>query len=165
MEFLIAQSYSKNLGLYGERVGCASVVTNNHKTALIIQSQLDGIVRPMYSNPPKHGMEIVKRVLSSCSNKLLWENDLIIMSSRIILMREMLRNELELLNTPGKWNHITNQIGMFSFTGLNKKQINVLINKYHVYLLSNGRISMSGCNTKNVKRLAKAIDSVVRNVN
>lgn len=41
------------------------------------------------------------------------------MSSRIIKMREALRNYLEEMKTPGTWEHITKQIGMFSYTGLN----------------------------------------------
>lgn len=76
-------------------------------------------------------------------------------------MREVLRAELEKLQTPGTWNHITDQIGMFSYTGLTVKQCEQLISKYHIYLLKSGRISMAGINEKNVKYLAKAIKSVI----
>lgn len=85
------------------------------------------------------------------------------MSARIVDMRAALRKELERLNTPGDWSHITNQIGMFSFTGLSVKQCEQMISKHHVYLLKSGRISMSGINTKNVAYLAAAINDVVRN--
>jgi len=76
----------------------------------------------------------------------------------------VLRSELERLNTPGTWNHITTQIGMFSFTGLTAKQSAAMADKWHIYLLSNGRISMAGLNTKNVKYVAQAIHDVVVNV-
>jgi len=84
------------------------------------------------------------------------------MSSRIIAMRKALLDELVRLKTPGTWDHIVSQIGMFSFTGLNRKQCELLIKKHHVYLLYNGRISMAGLNTSNVGRFAKAVDAVVR---
>lgn len=61
-------------------------------------------------------------------------------------MRKALRDELEKMSTPGTWNHITDQIGMFSYTGLSPKQCEILINKYHIYLLKSGRISMAGVN-------------------
>lgn len=76
-------------------------------------------------------------------------------------MRKALRGELQKLGTPGKWNHITDQIGMFSYTGLSTKQCEILIDKYHIYLLKSGRISMAGVNEKNVKYLAQAIKSSI----
>lgn len=72
-------------------------------------------------------------------------------------MRKLLREELENLKTPGSWDHVTNQIGMFSYTGLNEEQVKILINKFHVYLLSSGRINMCGLNEKNYKYVAHAI--------
>ena len=78
-------------------------------------------------------------------------------------MRHALFNELGRLGTPGDWTHITTQIGMFSFTGLNKAQVKRMISKWHVYLLGSGRISMAGLNTGNVKYVAKAMDDCVRN--
>lgn len=76
-------------------------------------------------------------------------------------MRKALRNELESLNTPGTWNHITDQIGMFSYTGLTTKQCEILIDKFHIYLLKSGRISMAGVNAKNVKYLATSIKAAI----
>ena len=76
-------------------------------------------------------------------------------------MRKVLRDELERLQTPGTWNHITDQIGMFSYTGLSVKQCETLINKYHIYLLKSGRISMAGINEKNVKYLAQSIKNSI----
>jgi len=80
---------------------------------------------------------------------------------RIIKMRKLLREELERIKTPGTWDHITNQIGMFSFTGLTTKQCEIMIEKFHIYLLKSGRISMAGINEKNYKYLASAIKSSI----
>lgn len=77
-------------------------------------------------------------------------------------MREALRGKLEELGTPGTWNHITDQIGMFSFTGLREEQVLKLREVAHVYMTKNGRISMAGLNTGNVEYFAKAVDKVVR---
>ena len=82
------------------------------------------------------------------------------MSSRINDMRIALRGELEKINTPGDWSHITSQIGMFSFTGLSQEQSEAMLEKHHVYMLKNGRISMAGINTKNVKYVAECIKAV-----
>lgn len=76
-------------------------------------------------------------------------------------MRKLLREELERIKTPGTWDHITNQIGMFSFTGLTTKQCEILIEKYHIYLLKSGRISMAGINEKNYKYLASSIKAAI----
>lgn len=80
-------------------------------------------------------------------------------------MRALLRQNLEDLKTPGTWNHITDQIGMFSYTGLSVKVCELLINKYHVYLLKSGRISVAGINKKNVKYLASSIKAAIEEAN
>jgi aspartate aminotransferase len=77
-------------------------------------------------------------------------------------MRKALRGKLEEMGTPGTWNHITDQIGMFSFTGLSEKQVLELREVAHVYMTKNGRISMAGLNTGNVEYFARAVDKVVR---
>lgn len=84
------------------------------------------------------------------------------MADRIILMRQSLFEKLRALGTPGKWDHIVTQAGMFSYTGLSGAQCDALVNKYHIYLLSSGRINMCGLTTKNIEYVAKAIDEVVR---
>lgn len=76
-------------------------------------------------------------------------------------MRALLRQHLEELKAPGTWNHITDQIGMFSYTGLSEKACEILINKYHIYLLKSGRISVAGINKKNVKYLAQSIKAAL----
>jgi len=163
LSFMIAQSYSKNLGLYGERVGCASVVCKSAAAAKNVQSQLCGIVRPMWSNPPKHGCYIVKKILNDPTLYKEWQIELKFMVRRILSMRSAIRKGLEGLNTPGTWNHITDQIGMFSFTGLTADQVMYVRNKYHIYMLKSGRISIAGLSTKTVDYFNKAVDEAIRN--
>ena len=153
-EFLLSQSFAKNLGLYCERAGCASVITASAAAS----------VRPMYSNPPAHGARIVKAVLGNAENYKAWQAEMAGMSGRIAEMRKALRQKVEALKTPGSWNHITDQIGMFTFTGLTVKQSNAMMDKHHVYMLTNGRISMACVASGNVEYIAKAINDVVCNV-
>ncbi|KAF2824335.1 aspartate aminotransferase [Ophiobolus disseminans] len=165
-ELCIAQSYAKNFGLYGERAGCFHFVTSPssdaEETIKRIASQLAILQRSEISNPPAYGARIASTVLNDPKLFAEWEANLREMSGRIKEMRTALRSKLEELETPGTWNHITDQIGMFSFTGLTEKQVLKIREDAHVYMTKNGRISMAGLNTHNVDYFAKAVDKVVR---
>lgn len=167
-ELVIAQSFSKNLGLYGERAGCFHFVAAPGPSAVDVTtrvaSQLAILQRSEISNPPIYGAKIAATVLNDEALFAEWKENLRTMSGRIISMRDALRAKLEELGTPGTWNHITDQIGMFSFTGLNENQVAKLREESHIYMTKNGRISMAGLNTRNVDYVAKAIDTVVREV-
>lgn len=89
------------------------------ETSAAVLSQMTLLVQAMYSNPPAFGCRIVDTVLNSAELKGEWMECIKTMSSRIRLMRKALFDELTKLGTPGTWNHIVNQIGMFSYTGLN----------------------------------------------
>ncbi len=116
MECFIAQSYSKNFGLYGERTGALVAVPKTHQAQL--QGQLERLTRALVSNCPKHGSIIVQKVLSSPELTKQWHQDLVLMSGRISRMRAAVKKRLDELKTPGDWSHIVSQIGMFSYTGL-----------------------------------------------
>lgn len=165
-ELVIAQSFAKNFGLYGERAGCFHAVAAPAPDATTtigrIASQLAIVQRSEISNPPLYGARIASTVLNDPALFAEWEENLRTMSGRIIAMRKALRSKLEELGTPGTWNHITDQIGMFSFTGLTEPQVLKLREEFHVYMTKNGRISMAGLNTRNVDYFAKAVDKVVR---
>jgi len=161
-ELFIAQSYAKNFGMYGERVGCFHVVCDIER-AEPVRSQLKIIARAMYSNPPTFGARIVTTVVQDPQLFKEWKDNLLTMSGRIKQVRQLLFDELTKLGTPGDWHHILNQIGMFTYTGLTEPQCERLTNEFHVYLLKSGRISMTGINTQNVTYLAKAIHTVVSN--
>jgi len=160
LEFWVAQSYSKNFGLYGERIGAFSAVQNSSKVADAILSQLKLIVRPMYSNPPKHGALLVEYVLTRPELYQEWTAELKMMSGRINLMRKMLFDELVRIKCPGDWAHVTSQIGMFAYTGLNKAQVQRLVKEFHIYMTANGRISMAGLSTTTVPYFAKCVKVV-----
>lgn len=166
-ELLVAQSFAKNFGLYGERAGCFHFVTaptgpSAQDTVTRVASQLAILQRSEISNPPIYGARVASTVLNDDALFAEWKENLQTMSGRIISMRKALRSKLEELGTPGQWNHITDQIGMFSFTGLSEAQVEKLKTEFHVYLTKNGRISMAGLNTRNVDYFAKAVDKVVR---
>jgi aspartate aminotransferase len=166
-ELIIAQSFAKNFGLYGERAGAfhfvASPGSKAQDTTKRVASQLAILQRSEISNPPAYGARIASIVLNDKALFSEWEADLRTMSGRIIEMRKQLKAELDRLQTPGSWEHIISQIGMFSFTGLSEKQIAEIRSKWHVYMTKNGRISMAGLNSHNVKYFAQALDDVVRN--
>jgi aspartate aminotransferase, cytoplasmic len=167
-ELCIAQSFAKNFGLYGERAGAFHFVAgpgpNAQDTAKRVASQLAILQRSEISNPPAYGAKIASIVLNDKQLFSEWEEDLRTMSGRIMQMRKALKANLDELKTPGNWDHIVNQIGMFSFTGLTEKQVAEIRSKWHVYMTKNGRISMAGLNEGNVEYFAKAVDDVVRNI-
>ncbi|CAA7266486.1 unnamed protein product [Cyclocybe aegerita] len=162
-QIALAQSFAKNMGLYGERIGAFSLTTASPEEKARVDSQLKIVIRPMYSNPPLHGARIANTILSTPELYAQWEGEVKGMADRIISMREKLYNALTHdLKTPGEWGHIKSQIGMFSFTGLTAPQTKVLAEKAHVYMTSNGRISMAGLNSGNIEYFAESVDKAVR---
>lgn len=163
---LICQSFAKNVGMYGERVGALHVVlpkeAGRDQLKRAIKSQLNKLTRSEISNPPAYGAKIVATILTDDSLRKQWEEDLVTMSSRITKMRNELKRRLIELGTPGNWDHITNQTGMFSFTGLSPDMVARLEKVHGVYLVSSGRASVAGLNDGNVEKVAKAFDEVIR---
>lgn len=160
-ELFCAQSFSKNFGLYNERCGNLTMVMKDAELAAAVLSQMTLVVRAVYSNPPAHGARIVAATLTNKDLFAEWQDHIHTMSGRIIQMREALRDRLVKLGTPGNWDHITRQIGMFSFTGLTAQQCEYLGNEHHIYLLSSGRVNMAGFNTSNIDYVATAIHDAV----
>jgi aspartate aminotransferase len=161
-QIALAQSFSKNFGLYGHRVGCLSFITSNSDEASKVESQLKILARPMYSNPPIHGARIVSMILNDHQLAEQWKKDVKVMAERIITMRKLLKEALIGLGSKLKWDHVTEQIGMFCFSGLTPEQVDRLTNEYHIYLTRNGRISMAGVTSKDIPYLAEAIHSVTK---
>jgi aspartate aminotransferase len=154
-----SQSYAKNMGLYGQRIGCFSLTCNSESEKVAVESQMKRIARATYSNPPVHGAYLVSTVLGDEDLKAQWYGEVKGMADRIISMRTALRTELETLSGDS-WKHVTDQIGMFCFSGMTPEHVAAL-QGHGIYMTSNGRISMAGVNTKNVKRLAKAMHEVI----
>ncbi|KAE9382227.1 aspartate aminotransferase [Stipitochalara longipes BDJ] len=162
LEVAVAQSFSKNLGLYGERVGAFHLMTKSPDAAARSKSQITRLQRGEISQPPATGSRIAATILNSPELFEQWLQDLKTMSSRIKSMRKALFDELTSLGTPGNWDHIVLQAGMFSYTGLTEAQVAGIQNDHHVYMLTSGRISIAGLNTKNFAYVTHAIDSAVR---
>jgi len=162
MEYFVCQSFAKNFGLYGERIGYLHVRCRNKDAAAAVLSQVKILIRQAYSSPPRHGAAIVYKLLTTPELKAQWLKELNFMSNRILEMRDALRKAIEKKGTPGTWNHITDQIGMFSFTGLTQPQVERMVNEFHIYMTKDGRISVAGLNPGNVDYVAECIDNVVR---
>ena len=161
-EFLITQSFAKNMGLYGERFGMVHIVTTDSGIAERVMSQLKMVIRPMYSSPPIHGAKIAARILSDEILYAMWLSELKEVSARINKVRVELADALEKRNC-GDWSHITRQIGMFSYTGMTPTQVERMISHWHIYMLKNGRISLAGINGRNIEYVIEAISDCIRN--
>lgn len=126
-ELCVCQSFAKNFGLYGQRAGVFHFVAapgpHAQEISKRVASQLAILQRSEISNPPIYGARIASKVLNDPELFAQWEEDLRTMSGRIIDMRNAVKSELDKLKTPGSWDHITSQIGMFSFTGLSEAQV------------------------------------------
>ena len=156
----LAQSFAKNFGLYGERTGTFSVVTNSAEEREAVMSQLKLIIRPMYSSPPIHGANIVKTVLDDAGLTDQYYGECKTMASRIQSMRTLLVDKLKAAGSTHDWSHVTGQIGMFAFTGMSKEMCDELTSKYSIFLTRDGRISLAGLNDGNVEYVANAVHAV-----
>ncbi|ESL06482.1 aspartate aminotransferase [Trypanosoma rangeli SC58] len=163
MEMLVAQSYSKNMGLYAERVGVCSIVTANPAKAPMIKVQLEHVARSLYSSPPAHGARVAHLVLSDPELRSEWEAELCGMAQRVQEMRQDVYNGLKQRGTPGNWEHVVRQVGMFSYLGLNKAQCARLAEK-RVFVLASSRANMASLTKHTTGLLVDAIDDVVRDV-
>ena len=158
---IICSSYSKNFGLYSERVGCLIYHSKNMNNYSSVQSNFKKVARTIYSNPPSHGSDIVKTILSDEKLKSLWEMNLSEAKNRIINMRKSLVENLVKENCSRNFEFIINQKGMFSFTGLSPDEVIQLREKFSIYIVNSGRINVAGVTSKNVNYIAKAISSVI----
>jgi len=156
----VCQSFAKNFGLYGERVGALHIVNETVQKKEELLSQLLILVRPMYSNPPITGSKIVQTILEDAALTAVWSKEVKVMADRIILMRDLLVQNLKDVGSKRDWTHITNQIGMFCYSGLTGDQVDILKDKWHIYMTRNGRISMAGVTSGGVRYLAEAIHDV-----
>jgi len=161
MQFFVASSFSKSFSLYGERVGALSIVTASKEEAARVGSQVKRVIRTNYSNPPTHGGAIVAAVLGSAELRKLWEEELASMRNRIRAMRSGLVEALKAAGVKQDFSFIAKQRGMFSFTGLNKDQVERLKTEYGIYAVSSGRINVAALNSKNLPVVAKAIAGVL----
>jgi len=161
-ELMVCSSFSKNFGLYCERVGALTIVAADKKSADAVQSQVKAVIRANYSNPPAHGAELVTTVLGDAELRKQWEQEVAQMRDRINGMRELLVKTLQAKGVPGDYSFITRQRGMFSFSGLTPPQVEALKQKHAIYIVGSGRINVAGITEKNVGPLCEAIAEVVK---
>ena len=165
INMVLCQSFSKNLGLYGERIGCLSFLTKSEEEKNAVKSNLEKIIRTEYSCPPKFGAMIFNYIMSDPELKKEWDEEITYMGNRIKQMREKLKQKLIEIGSKRNWDSLTKQKGMFSYTGLTPQQIERLKTEFHIYAVSNGRISVPGLNQNNVEYVAKAFHEVTKDEN
>ncbi|MXP56137.1 amino acid aminotransferase [Pantoea sp. Mhis] len=160
-ELIIAGSYSKNFGLYNERVGALTLIASSTNILKKISSQIKYSIRANYSNPPSHGAAIVITILSSKSLRNMWEEELTHMRKRIKFMRQLFVSTLEQKGCTEKFDFIIKQNGMFSLSGLTEDQVILLREKFGIYILNSGRMNIAGITKENISMLCEAVISII----
>ena len=159
--FFVSTSFSKSFSLYGERVGALSVLCQDQEEAGRVLSQLKIVIRTNYSNPPIHGGQVVAMVLNTPELRSLWEKELGDMRLRIKQMRLALVEKLKAAGVKQDMSFITQQIGMFSYSGLTKDQMVRLRNEFGVYGTDTGRMCVAALNSKNIDYVCQSIAKVL----
>ena len=160
-EALVATSFSKNFGLYSERVGAVALVAKDAQQAANGLSQLKRIIRTNYSNPPRHGGAIVATVLGDPVLTQLWHDELAEMRSRIAEMRVQFVTQMKGVAPQQDFSFLLDQKGMFSFSGLTPMQVDRLKSEFSIYIVGSGRINVAGITPANIDRLCSSIAAVL----
>ncbi|MEY2620634.1 MAG: hypothetical protein RIT26_454 [Pseudomonadota bacterium] len=161
MQFFISTSFSKSFSLYGERVGALSVLCADKAEADRVLSQLKIVIRTNYSNPPTHGGAVVSTVLNDPALRALWEKELGDMRVRIKSMRQKMVDGLKAAGVKEDFSFITQQIGMFSYSGLSKDHMVRLRTEFGVYGTDTGRMCVAALNLRNVDHVCQSIAKVL----
>jgi len=160
IDFFVSTSFSKSFSLYGERVGALSVVCESAEEAGRVLSQLKIVIRTNYSNPPTHGAQVVATVLTTPALRAQWEEELAGMRVRIKKMRTALVEKLQAAGLKQDMSFITQQQGMFSYSGLGKEQMQRLRSEFGIYGVDSGRICVAALNEQNIDAVVSAIAKV-----
>ncbi|KAJ5560449.1 hypothetical protein N7513_002848 [Penicillium frequentans] len=159
---IFVSTYGKSFGLYSERVGILSILAPSEEVGKRIEKQLSLLARAESGAPPDFGSKIIETVLSDQVLERQWRGEVRDMADQLKQRRIALRERLEELETPGDWQHITDQNGMFSYVGLSVEQVTLLRSEHHVYLQDTGRISIAGLNKFNLDHTARSISDVIK---
>jgi aspartate aminotransferase len=160
-EMLIATSYSKNFGLYNERVGALTLVAGTPEAAQASMSHIKTVIRSNYSNPPAHGAEVVATILGDPALRAMWEVEVAEMRDRINEMRHLFVESLNEKGVDRDFSFIARQRGMFSFSGLTPAQVQALKERHAVYAVGSGRFSVAGMTAQNMDYLCESIVEVL----
>ena len=161
-ELLVCSSFSKNFGLYNERVGALTLVGPTPQATAAALSHAKMCVRTNYSNPPFHGGAIIRTVLSDPSLRAQWEVELQQMRDRINRMRTLFAETMKAKGAPRDFSFITQQRGMFSFSGLSPQHVQALRDQFGIYIVNSGRINVAGMTVGNMNAICDAIITVLR---
>ena len=162
MNFIVSNSFSKIFSLYGERVGGLTFVCDDQATAQKVLGQLKATVRRIYSSPATTGALLVDNVLNDADLTAQWEAELKEMRERIIKMRQILNERLSQALPAHDFSYLVKQQGMFSYTGLTAEQVDILKDKYGIYLVRSGRMCAAGLNLNNIDYVAESIAEVIK---
>jgi len=160
-EVLMAASCSKNFAVYRERTGFIAAITQTPDKAVAAKSQFGAIQRKLISMPPNHGAALVTRILSDDNLTSIWKTELDEMRNRMLKLRQLLSEALNVQGGEAISAAIKNQNGMFSTLPLTQSQAERLRDEHAVYLMNSGRINIAGANANNIPRLAEAILAVL----
>merc|ERR1712150_399648 len=161
MQLAMVISFSKNLGMYGDRLGCGLICLESKDKAAAVDSQVNLIIRRIYSNPPKHPALIADKVLNDSKNFDQWQKELTDITKRINHMRSEIHRKLCLAIPQREWGHIIEQKGMFAYTGLGEKESDELVQNYDIFLTKDGRISIAGLLETNIDYVVESISKVL----
>jgi len=160
-ELLVCSSFSKNFGLYNERTGALTIKAGSPEACSASLSQLKICARVNYSNPPAHGGAIVSTILTDADLRKQWEGEVTEMRARIQAMRDAFVAGLLAAGSKQDFSFISKQKGMFSFSGLNKDQVERLKSEFGVYIVGSGRLNVAGMTQGNMAALCKAVVAVL----
>lgn len=161
-ELVIASSCSKNFGLYRERTGSITFITETPEQADIVAAQAMSVARQIYSMPPAHGALLVSLILGDKQLRANWEEELTEVRTRIQSMRSLLADNIQQNAAGIDFSHIKQQKGMFSFLGLNTAQLDQLREEFGIYIVSSSRVNLAGINSGNIDYLSDSIISVLK---
>ena len=161
VEMLVSQSFGKNLGLYGDRIGFLSFLVSEAGRVEAVKGQVTLVLRAMYGSPCRAPARIIEKVLGQEERLSQWRLELRDMVRRIQEVRQRLRSMLEEKVSSRDWSDITSQTGMFWYSGLSHHQGETLA-RHHVYITpSNGRVCLCGLNNNNIEYFASVIVQVM----
>lgn len=161
-ELIIVSSCSKNFGLYRERTGAMTLISENEASATIATTQIAAAARAMYSMPPDHGAAIVQLILADDALRTEWDAELTQMRDRINSLRAQFVKQIQSIGIERDFSFIEREKGMFSFLGVNVDQVQSLVNDYSVYLVNSSRINVAGINDNNIEYLAESLAKVIQ---
>lgn len=163
LDLLACQSFSKNMGLYSERAGCLHVAVQSEPKLLSkVQGMMVTFFRMECSFAPAYGARVAASLMNQPELKKEWDSDVAMITERLQNIRKNILNKLTELGTPGVWDHVVKQNGLFWYSGLTEEQVHRITNEEHVYMTLTGRVNVAGVNDQNIDQFCKSLDKVVR---